>query len=154
MKHSVTDIVDVILRRLQEHPEALPSEKGLRSWLSRQGYNKREIDAAIKLVKPGFPSVPHPMTPTQTQSSVRLLSILEEYKLTPEARNALARLELYGLLDPYDREMVLDYLNHFDGEVGLDELDYLLSWMVCSGRDVAYQQTLYDVFEGKKDTQH
>jgi uncharacterized protein Smg (DUF494 family) len=154
MKHSVTDIVDVILRRLQEHPEALPSEKGLRSWLSRQGYNKREIDAAIKLVKPGFPSVPHPMTPTQTQSSVRLLSILEEYKLTPEARNALARLELYGLLDPYDREMILDYLNHMDGEVGLDELDYLLSWMVCSGRDVAYQQTLFDVFEGKKDTKH
>ena len=154
MKHSVTDIVDVILRRLQEHPEALPSEKGLRSWLSRQGYNKREIDAAIKLVKPGFPSVPHPITPTQTQSSVRLLSILEEYKLTPEARNALARLELYGLLDPYDREMILDYLNHFDGEVGLDELDYLLSWMVCSGRDVAYQQTLFDVFEGKKDTKH
>ena len=154
MKHSVTDIVDVILRRLQEYPEALPSEKGLRSWLSRQGYNKREIDAAIKLVKPGFPSVPHPMTPTQTQSSVRLLSILEEYKLTPEARNALARLELYGLLDPYDREMILDYLNHMDGEVGLDELDYLLSWMVCSGRDVAYQQTLFDVFEGKKDTKH
>jgi len=154
MKHSVTDIVDVILRRLQEHPEALPSEKGLRSWLSRQGYNKREIDAAIKLVKPGFPSVPHPITPTQTQSSVRLLSILEEYKLTPEARNALARLEIYGLLDPYDREMILDYLNHLDGEVGLDELDYLLSWMVCSGRDVAYQQTLFDVFEGKKDTQH
>ncbi len=154
MKHSVTDIVDVILRRLQEHPEALPSEKGLRSWLSRQGYNKREIDAAIKLVKPGFPSVPHPMTPTQSQSSVRLLSILEEYKLTPEARNVLARLELYGLLDPYDREMILDYLNHMDGEVGLDELDYLLSWMVCSGRDVAYQQTLFDVFEGKKDTKH
>ena len=154
MKHSVTDIVDVILRRLEEHPEALPSEKGLRSWLSRQGFNKREIDAAMKLVKPGFICAPHPMAQTQTQNSVRMLSIIEEYKLTPEARNALARLELYGLLDPYDREMILDYLNHFDGEVGLDELDYLLSWMICSGRDVAYQQTLFDVFEGKKDTLH
>jgi uncharacterized protein Smg (DUF494 family) len=152
MKHSVTDIVDVILRRLEEHPEALPSEKGLRSWLSRQGYNKHEIDAAMKLVQPGFASAIQPER--QTQNSMRLLSIIEEYKLTPEARNALIRLELYGLLEPYDREMVLDYLNHFDGEVGLDELDYLLSWMVCSGRDVAYQQTLFDVFEGNKDTLH
>jgi len=154
MKHSVTEIVDVILRRLEEHPEALPTETGLRSWLSRQGFNKREIDAAMKLVKPGFAVAAHRQAQPQMQNSVRLLSIAEEYKLTPEARNALARLELYGLIDPYDREMILDYLNHFDGEVGMDELDYLLSWMVCSGRDVAFQQTLFDVFEGKKDTLH
>lgn len=154
MKHSVTEIVDVILRRLEEHPEALPTETGLRSWLSRQGFNKREIDAAMKLVKPGFAVAARRQAQPQMQNSVRLLSILEEYKLTPEARNALTRIELYGLIDPYDREMILDYLNHFEGEVGMDELDYLLSWMVCSGRDVAFQQTLFDVFEGKKDTLH
>jgi uncharacterized protein Smg (DUF494 family) len=152
MKHSVTDIVDVIMRRLQERPGPLPSEKGLRSWLSRQGYNKREIDAAMKLVNPRFSSAPH--VAPQGQNSVRLLSIIEEYKLTPEARNALLRLDLYGLLDPYDREMILDYMNHLEGEVGLEELDYLLSWMVCSGRDVGYQQTLFDVFEDKKGTLH
>ena len=152
MKHSLTDIVDVILRRLQERPGPVPSEKGLRTWLSRQGYNKREIDAAMKLVNPRFHSASY--TAPQARTSVRLLSILEEYKLTPEARNALARLDLYGLLDPYDREMILDYLNHLEGEVGLAELDYLLSWMVCSGRDIGYQQTLFNVFEGKKDTLH
>ena len=154
MKHSVIEIVDVILRRLEEHPEALPTETGLRSWLSRQGFNKREIDAAMKLVKPGFAVAAHHQAQPQMRNSVRQLSIIEEYKLSPEARNALTRLELYGFLDPYDREMILDYLNHFDGEVGMDELDYLLSWMVCGGRDVAFQQTLFDVFEGKKDTLH
>jgi hypothetical protein len=50
--------------------------------------------------------------------------------------------------------MVLDYLNHYEGEVGLEELDYLLSWMVCSNRDVEFQQTFYNVFEGKGDTVH
>jgi uncharacterized protein Smg (DUF494 family) len=152
MKHSLTDIVDVILRRLQERPGTLPSEKGLRTWLSRQGYNKREIDAAMKLVNPRFCGASH--RARQGQNSIRLLSILEEYKLTPEARNALSRLDLYGLLDPYDREMILDYMNHLEGEVGLEELDYLLSWMVCSGRDVGYQQTLFDVFEDKKGMMH
>ena len=48
--------------------------------------------------------------------------------------------------------MVLDYLHHAEGVVGLDELDYLLSWMVCSNRDVGFQQTFYNVFEGKGDT--
>jgi uncharacterized protein Smg (DUF494 family) len=152
MKHSLVDLVDVIVRRMQENPEAAPSEKGIKSWLARQGYSTREIEAAMKLVRPRFSGLTQNVRPPQ--SSVRLLSVTEEYKLTPEARNALVRLELYGLLDPYEREMILDYLSHFEGEVGLEELDYLLSWMVCSGRDVEFQQTLYSVFENKSGTLH
>jgi uncharacterized protein Smg (DUF494 family) len=152
MKHSLIELVDVIIRRIQEHPEGVPSEKGLRSWLARQGYNKREIDAAMKLVRPRFSAQPTRAAPTQ--NSVRLLSVYEEYKLTPEARDTLVRLELYGMLDAYEREMILDYLDHFEGEVGMEELDYLVSWMVCSGRDVGFQQTLSNVVEGKEDTRH
>jgi uncharacterized protein Smg (DUF494 family) len=151
MKHSLTKLVDVILRRIQENPEATPSEKGLRTWLARQGYDKRDIDAAMKLVVPRFAGAPMNEQPHMT---VRMLSAYEEYKLSIEARNALVRLEVYGLLSPYEREMVLDYLNHYEGEVGLEELDYLLSWMVCSNRDVEFQQTFYNVFEGKGDTVH
>jgi uncharacterized protein Smg (DUF494 family) len=151
MKHSLTKLVDVILRRIQENPGALPSEKGLRRWLAGQGYDKREIDAAMKLVVPRFTGAPANEQPHMT---VRMLSAYEEYKLSIEARNALVRLEVYGLLSPYEREMVLDYLNHYEGEVGLEELDYLLSWMVCSNRDVEFQQTFYNVFEGKGDTVH
>ena len=152
MKHSLTEIVDVIKQRLQEHPEVAPSEKGIRSWLVRQGYNKREIDAAIKLMHPGFPSRPVHRRPTPT--SVRMFSDYESYKMSPEARNAFTRLELYGLLSEDERESILEYLDHFEGEVGMSELDYLLSWMVCSGRDVSFQQTLYNVFEGKEKTFH
>jgi uncharacterized protein Smg (DUF494 family) len=152
MKLPLIELVDEIIRRIQERPEAVPSEKGIRSWLARKGYGKREIDAAMKLVGPRVCSLTE--TAKQLPSTIRLLSVYEEYKLTTEARNALARLELYGMIDPYEREMILDYLNHFEGEVGLDELDYLLSWMVCSGRDVGFQQALYNVFEGKQDTLH
>jgi uncharacterized protein Smg (DUF494 family) len=85
---------------------------------------------------------------------VRLLSSYEEQRLTPEARNALARLDLYGLIEPHEREMILDRLNQFEGEVGLDELDYLLSWVVCSLRDVESQQTIYSVLEGGDNVVH
>jgi uncharacterized protein Smg (DUF494 family) len=152
MKPSLVELVDVIIRRIQEKPEAAPSEKGLRSWLTRQGYNQREIDAALNLVRPRFRTSPYGSD--ENPITVRLLSPVEESKLTVEARNALVRLELYGMIDGYEREMILDYTNHFEGVVGLDELDYLLSWIVCSCHDVGYQETLFHVFEGKEHRLH
>ena len=152
MKPSLTKLVDVILKRIEEHPEATPSESGLRSWLKRQGYNKHDIDAAMKLVRPHV--VGGPRSVECRRVSVRLLSSYEEQRLTPEARNALVRLDLYGLIDPQEREMILERLNQFEGEVGLDELDYLLSWVVCSLRDVESQHAIYSVLEGGNNVVH
>lgn len=152
MKQLVTKLVDVILKRLEEQPELVPTENGIRSWLTGQGYKKRDIDAAIKLVAPRFLLVRRENAVSPVPA--RTLSLLEEYKLLPEARDALARLDMYGLIDPYEREMILDRLNHFDGLVGLDELDYLLSWVVCGGRDVESQQTIFSVLEGDGGTLH
>jgi len=33
-------------------------------------------------------------------------------------------------------------------------LDYLLSWVVCGGRDVESQQTIFSVLEGDGGTLH
>ncbi|MBI4557877.1 MAG: DUF494 family protein [Candidatus Hydrogenedentes bacterium] len=152
MKPSLTKLVDVILRKIQETPEAPPSESGLRTWLAHQGYKQRDIDAAFKLVRPRLPG--RPSVERQRPATLRNLSVYEDYKLTPEARDALARLELYGLIDGYEREMILDRLGQFEAEVGLEELDYLLSWLVCSGRDVESQHTIYSVLEGRKPNLH
>ncbi|MCC6143316.1 MAG: DUF494 family protein [Candidatus Hydrogenedentes bacterium] len=152
MKAPLNELVNEILQRLEEHPERAPSESGIRSWLVRQGYNQRDIDAAMRIMRPRFASA-RPLT-SRGPAAVRQLSPYEEYKLAPEARDALARLELYELIDPFEREMILERLNQFDGEVGLEELDYLLSWLLYSTRDVETQQTIYNVFEGNRDTLH
>jgi uncharacterized protein Smg (DUF494 family) len=152
MKQSLVELVDVILQKLQEHPEKPPTERGLRSWLVRQGYNKGDIEAALKLVKPriltGTPNL------EQRPRSIRMFSALEDLKLAPEARNALVRLSVYELLESFELEMILDRLYTFEGEVGLAELDYLLAWVVLPNRDVEFQQTLYNVLENKEDTLH
>ena len=152
MKQTLIELVDAIMQRIQERPDARPTENSMRSWLVRQGYNKREIDAAMKLVGPRLagPADAVDCGPV----SVRTLSLYEEYKLSPEARRALVRLELHGLLDTYERESILDYLNQYDGVVGLAELDYLLTWMVCGNRDVAFQQAFFSVLEDKGNTRH
>lgn len=147
MKALVTKLVDVILKRIQNQPKKVHTEKGIRSWLAGQGYRKRDIDAAMKLVAPRI--VPAPRPHSLDAASARALSMHEDYKLSSEARNALARLDLYGLIDPYEREMILDRLNHFEGEVGIEELDYLITWVVCGGRDVESQQTIFNVMDGE-----
>lgn len=152
MKQSLVKLVDVILRRIEEHPGTQVSESGIRSWLAGQGYNKRDIDAALKLVRPCMAGELRVQAHSPTTG--RMFSAIEEYKLTTEARDALVRLELYDLISHQEREMILDRLNHFEGEVGLGELDYLLSWVVCGGRDVESQQTIFNVLEGQGDTLH
>ncbi len=152
MKPSLTKVVDAILRCIEEGPEAVHTEKGMRSWLKRLGFNKREIDAAMKLVAPRLSENPGVIEHRLT--TVRVLSAEERARLTPEARAALERLDFYGLIDPYEREMLLDRLSQYEGEVGMDELDGLLSWLVLSVRDVESQQTIYDVIDGSNSVRH
>lgn len=146
MKQTVAELVDVILRRLDERPETPPTEIGVRTWLTGQGYNKRDIEKALEVVRPHL-SLPRQLE-RRIPGSVRHLSRFEMHKLNNEARDALARLDLYELMNPFEREMLMDRLMQSEGEVGMDELDYLVSWILCSTRDVESQQTVLDVFEG------
>ena len=88
-------------------------------------------------------------TDTTVQSPLTLVM-----PIRPEARDALSRLEFYSLISPQERETILENVVQFDGRVGLDELDYLLSWIVCGNRDFESQQTIYSVMEGQADTFH
>lgn len=156
------EAVDDIIRQIQGQKVPGRSqkamEKGIRSWLAGQGFNKGEIDAAMKLVRTAFSvSGTQPSDgeraayiPEEARG-VRVLSAFEEYKLSSEARDALARLEMYGMLDAYEREVVLDYLNQYDGEVTLYDLESILSWLICGNRDVEFQQTFFGVFYGKDE---
>lgn len=150
MKQSLSQLVNVILERLANQP-GTSSESGIRNWLLRQGYAQRDIDAAMKMVGrrpgPGMPASPRP-------TRFRHLSDYESMRLTPEARAALARLELYELIEPGEREALLERMDQIEGPVGVPDLEYLLSWVVCPTRDVETQQTIYSVLDGKTGRAH
>ncbi len=153
MKPYLNKVVSAIFRKMREQPDWPPSENRLRHWLSDQGYSNREIEDAMRLIG-GLPEWSAGRTPDRETFSTRVLTVFEECKVTPEARNALTRLEFHGLIDGQEREMVLERLNHFDGEVGLDEMDYLVAWVVCSNRNVEAQQTIYAVLENEPSAYH
>lgn len=150
MKQSLTKLVSVILQKLQERPDGLASEAGLRTWLLREGYAKNDIDVAMNMVRPRLEAGPHVMEGSPLVT--RQLSDYESGKLSREARDALARLEMYDLLDPMERESVLDRIDQFEGEVGLADLDYLIAWLVFPHRDVEHQQAILRVLEGREQT--
>ncbi len=149
MKQSLSQLVNVILKKLAEQP-AGPNEGGIRTWLIRQGYAQRDIDAAMKMVgrRPGIGH--HPPRPV----GVRHLSEYEALRLTPEAKAALMRLEMYELIEPAEREAMLERMDQIEGPVGVPDLEYLLSWIVCPTRDVETQQTLFAVIDGKGGRKH
>lgn len=152
MKKSLLKLVDVVIQKLQELPEGSFSESRIRSWLSQKGYSRRDIDAAIQAVRPRYAFARE--TAHAAPGSPRQLSSYESFKLLPEARDALARLDMYQLMDSYEREVILERLDQFEGPVGLEELEYLVSWIVCSSRDIEHQQTVFNVLIGNTRNLH
>lgn len=152
MKPRLVELVDVIMRHVEEKSGMTATENGLRSWLKGQGYKSSDIDAAMKMVWP-YLERKHEFA-SASPGSIRILSPWEALKLSSEARAALVRLEMYQLILPHEREMILEQLNSLDGEVGIEELDYLLSWVVCSNRDVESQQTIFNVLDNGENTLH
>lgn len=145
-------LVDVVIQKLQELPEGSFSESRIRSWLSKKGYSNRDIDAAIQAVRPRY-AFAHEIAHA-VPTSPRHLSGYESFKLVTEARDALARLDLYQLIDPFERELILERLDQFEGTVGMEELEYLVSWIVCATRDIEHQQTVFSVLNGTKRNLH
>lgn len=151
MKPAITKLVDKIIRKLQESGTEAPSEAGLRTWLKKEGYAAKDVDAALDVIRP---ELHHGSDQYGSAKSIRVLSPWEAYFLTPEARAALMRLEMFGIIGVPEREMILERLDQFDTEVDVSALEYMLSTQICPGLDFAHQQMVYQVLDGRTDMYH
>ncbi len=151
MKVSVAKLVNVILEHVASQQGKLPTEKSMRTLLLRQGYKKQDIDSAIEIInthlaqKPVYSTQPPP---------VRQLAFYESTKISTEVHHTITRLELLGLLEPFEREILLERFIHSEGQADMETLDYALSYMVGPGRNAETQQTLLTVLEGYSPTLH
>ena len=152
MKPSVVKVVNALLRRFQEAPEAVASENKMRHWLADQGYKQNDIEAAIKYFVPNFlqPKVREEVFPR----AMRQFALYEHAKMTPEARSALARLDMHGLVEPREREFLIERLMQMEGDIDLDTLDFVLSTVFCTTRNAESQSTLLSTMEGYGPTLH
>jgi len=154
MKPQVNEIIDVIREKIADKPGSAPTPQALKRWLSQQGYSRNDIDAAMGMLKAAHETQQQPYVAVEPVRACRSFTAQETSKLTTEAREALQRLELYALVSLPELEAILDRLGQFDGEVGLEELDYLVSWIVCGNRDAQSQDIIYNVLEKTPNTLH
>ena len=151
MKPSVVKVVNAILQQLEVSPESLASESHLRSWLTKQGYKPRDIDAALAFVAPRLLSS---VVPDVFPRAMRQFALFEHTKLSAEARSAIARLEVNDLIEPAEREMIIDRMLQMEGEVDIEALDYLLSNYFSTVRNNETQTAMFNTFEGFGPTYH
>jgi len=150
MKTSITELISVILQHLEAKPGRRLSDPVLREWLSKKGYSRVEIDKALHAITASAGDRPEQRGP----GAVRHLTKWEAMRMRPEVRAALARLDLYEMLDPFTRELVLERLWQLEGEITMEDLDATLSWALTPNHDCETLQSVYTVFDGASETLH
>jgi uncharacterized protein Smg (DUF494 family) len=151
MKTSVAELVNAILEQMDAANDKPPTEKTVRSRLIKKGYNRRDIDSAFKLINTHLTEKP---VMNEVMPSIRHLAFFESTKIQPDVHQAMTRLELMGLLEPYEREMLLERFIHSEGQADMEALDFALSYIIGTGRNAEFQQAMLSIFEGFSPTLH
>ncbi|NLN93946.1 MAG: DUF494 domain-containing protein [Candidatus Hydrogenedens sp.] len=151
MKTAVQNLVYMILLRMAASNGSLSLGDGLRLELEEAGYNGSDIEIAFEYVSgrikdqqsydPAFPSRRH-------------LNYFESLKINPDVLETLIKLEQMGLIEPIEREVLLEGFQHAEGQADLDDLDYALSVMIGPKRNNEAQNALMTVSDGYIPTYH
>ena len=151
MKTAVQNLVYMILLRMAASNGSLSLGDGLRLELEEAGYNGSDIEIAFEYVSgrikdqqsyaPAFPSR-------------RQLNYFESLKINPDVLETLIKVEQMGLIEPIEREVLLEGCQHAVGQADLDDLDYALSVMIGPKRNNEAQNALMTVSDGYIPTYH
>ena len=151
MKISVAELVSVILEEMNGTSGKPFTEKAVRSHLIKQGYKRQDIDSAFKVIHTHLSEKP---VMHETMPSLRHLAFFESNKIHTDVHHAMTRLELMGLLEPYEREMLLERFIHAEGQADMEALDFALCYIIGAGRNAEAQQAMFSIFEGFSPTMH
>ncbi len=151
MKATVAKLVSYILEHIADKHDKAPSEKAMRSLLARKGYKRRDIDVAFEVINNQLMDKP---VLSDAMPPLRQLAFYENNKIQQDVHHAMTRLEMMGLIEPIEREMLLERFLHTDGPADMEALDFALSYIICTGHNVEVQQTMLTVFEGFSPTIH
>ena len=121
-----------------------PDQGKLARELSAAGFDTQEIDRAfdwfsdLELVPAGYPST------LSDSRSIRLFSAAELAKIDAEARGFLSFLEVSGIVNPVQRELILDRcLALNETEVSIEQVKWIVLMVLWSqGQDYLFMEDL------------
>jgi Smg protein len=141
MKETVLDVLMYLFESFvdsDEEPE--PNRNELKEELERAGFGDREIDRALDWLD-GLNATDASTAPRST--ALRLYDDSEQERLDARARGYLLHLEHIGILQPVQRELVIDRLLALDhDEIDVEQTKWVVMMVLFSqpGQQEAYAQ--------------
>jgi Smg protein len=141
MKESVLDVLMYLFESFVESDdESEPNRSELQSELERAGFHDREISRALDWLD-GLHATTAGNAPQET--AFRVYDADEQERLGAGARGYLLHLEQIGILQPAQRELVIDRLLALDhDEIDVDQTKWVVMMVLFSqpGQQAAYAQ--------------
>jgi Smg protein len=156
MKETVLDVLMYLFESFvdgDDEPE--PNRNELKEELEHAGFGDREIDRALDWLDGLNATEAASSAPCST--AIRLFSDSEQERLDATARGYLLHLEHIGILQPVQRELVIDRLLALDhDEIDVEQTKWVVMMVLFSqpGQQEAYAQMEDLVFAGDSAWRH
>jgi Smg protein len=141
MKETVLDVLMYLFESyVESQDEAEPDRHELKQELGRAGFHDREIERALDWLD-GLSSTDSVSAPQHT--GFRVFDSVEQERLDAKSRGYLLGLEQMGILQPPQREIVIDRLLALDhDEVDIEQTKWVVMMVLFSqpGQQQAYAQ--------------
>ena len=133
MKENVFDVLLYLFENyMDEDPEQMPDPDSLRSELVAAGFPERDIDKAFSWLE----SLTTGQPIQTTMPTFRIYAPEEIAKLSQECRGLLLFLEQSGILNPSNRELVIDRAMALSAEeLTLENLKWIVLMVLFSQPD-------------------
>ncbi len=159
MKENVLDVLMYLFENyyMDDETELEPDRESLQLELMEAGFPHGEVHKAFDWLEglAGHRDTP-PLAP-QAQQAIRLFTDQEIERLDIECRGFLMYLEQVGILEPTNRELVIERVMALDtGDIDLDQLKWVILMVLFNqpGQEAAYAWMEDLVFENMAGSVH
>ncbi|HEX7236326.1 MAG TPA: DUF494 domain-containing protein [Gammaproteobacteria bacterium] len=134
MKETVLDVLMYLFESYVDSPdEPEPNRNELKRELGRAGFHDREIESALDWLD-GLNSTAPGNAPQDT--AFRVFDAVEQERLDAASRGYLLHLEQIGILQPAQREIVIDRLLALDNEeIDVEQTKWVVMMVLFSQPD-------------------
>lgn len=158
MKETILDVLLYLFENFfYDDPDAVRDRDSLQSGLIQAGFSPAEVSKAFDWLDDLASQQPAAALDPAELGPVRLWADVEELKLDQTCRGFLMMLEVNGLLDANQRELVIDRAMALDQEeVDLEDLKWVVLMVLFNqpGAEAAYAWMESQMFEGGGEAVH
>ena len=151
MNETVLDVLMYLFENFSDQDyEQAPDQMVLRDELLQAGFGELEVDRALDWLEELAATDSEPFANKPAQRSVRLFNARELARLDADCRGYIVYLEQVGILNPVQREVILERLMALDSlDIDVEQVKWVVLMVLFSqpGQEAAFARMEDLVFE-------